>query len=148
MTAHQIKIFVLASAGILGIIAIGVVIYIYGRNQKVEKGGSIILFSGIILLGLSVWQSFEFSTGQLTLKATSTLELVKKAQSLSKIDIETDKNVTGNCEEERKRLITAIEMERQKRKQVEELLNKIEKSLQVMVQYQWDKGMEQIRNLR
>lgn len=141
MTVQNIKLFILAVGGILGTFSIGSVIYIYLRNQKIEKAGNLILLTGLVLLGLYVWQSFEFSAGQVTLKATSALETVKIAQSIEKVKLETFQHNDGNCEEERKMLLEELQKESYKRKQLDVLLANLESSL-------YDIAMKPIRNMR
>ena len=95
----------------------------------------------LILLGLSVWQYFEFRAGQVTLKATSALEILKKAQSIEKVNPKNYKVISEDCEKDRKGLLEALQMEAYKRKQLDEQLNNLNKVLH-------DMAMTPIRNLR
>ncbi len=141
MSIQIVMLFALVASSILGVIAIGAVLYLYLRNQEIQKGSNLILLVGVILLGLSVWQSFEFKAGQMTLKATSALETIKKVRAINAQTPDRVHSITDTCEKEREELLTALQMEAHKRKQVEELLNNLEKSLH-------DMAMTPIRNLR
>jgi len=76
-----------------------------------------------------------------TLKTTSALEIVRQAQAIEKVNPTIYQQNTDTCEEERQRLIAALQMESYKRSQVNELLANLEKSL-------GDIAMKPIRNMR
>ena len=141
MSIQTIMLFTLAASSLLGVMAIGVVIYLYFRNKDIQKGATLILFIGVILLGSSVWQSFEFKAGQMTLKATTALEMVKKAQIINTQVPVKSQIITGSCEKDREELLAALQMEAHKRKQLEELFGNLSKSLD-------DMAMTPIRNIK
>jgi hypothetical protein len=130
MTIQQVVFPVLIVGAALGVALIGAVILVYYRKQTLDRGGTLMIFGGIILFGLSAWQSFEFKAGQVSLKATSALvDNLGKAIEINKSRVQTIPPSSGSCEEDRKKLRLNLQNEIDKRKQLDEELNNVYRAL-------------------
>jgi hypothetical protein len=141
MTDNPVLTGVLLTGAALGATVIGSVTLMYLRHHKVGQGGALMMVAGIILLGLSVWQSFEMTVGQITLKAQSALNQVQEAQEFISGTVPLPPSGSTKCEEERARLAAALQVQLQKEKQLQEMLSNIEMALH-------DMTMTPIRDLR
>jgi hypothetical protein len=74
---HQTATIVAIFAGVLfGSAAISSACWVWIKRQLFAYGGSALCFSGVILIGLSIWQSVEFGITEkgMTFKAQALLE--------------------------------------------------------------------------
>ena len=132
---------VLIVGAVLGAALIVAVIIVYLRKQTLDRGGALMIFGGIILLGFSAWQSFEFTAGQMSLRAKSAINGVEKAIAINESRVKYAPYSHSSCEEERERLKIALQNEIYTGRKLNEQLSNVYKELH-------DVAMTPIRNMR
>ena len=133
---------------LLGILSVLTALVVYFRYQKLGANGAILLLIGVVLLGLSFWQSFELSastSGELVLKAESSLY---QAVNASRESIETlrttEEKLSDTCpnlEASAQELQETIRLQEHEYRQLVELQSNLSKALH-------DMSMTPIRELR
>jgi hypothetical protein len=70
---------------VVGVVCVGTVCLVFGRRRTFGLGGSVLCFTGLLLIGLSVWKNAEIQVADngVTVKVTALEESVRNLKDAS-----------------------------------------------------------------